>query len=402
MDKKILMSLVLFLSLSFFVSAQNNCTNSDGGINPYEYGEVIINGINFYPDACTNNVLDEWFCNENGEHEKIFFACQYGCENGACKKSSTEEATISCSVSPDGIISNIENNENDTLIREQRGRVWSKAKVDGGFLYTTDSPSCFHWIDYYNRFIHTNSCAPGNNCSIREPYCQGNSLQYNTLFCEHGCDNGVCLEWDGETVYFKKSCTDTDNGLNPYVRGKTTINETENSQTGHVDHCFTWNKDTNQYGQATNSCVGENCFLSESKCDTGTINILRKVYSCIEGCSNGACKSNAVETDFSVQVAASINFDWEKDTEDIENEEPIASEDSCNGCLSEENCFQFGHRKDGKFCSENKTFVSQLNPDSICENNWECSSNVCVSGKCIDEGFIQKILNWFKRLFGRN
>jgi len=72
---------------------------------------------------------------------------------------------------------------------------------------------------------------------------------------------------------------------------------------------------------------------------------------------------------------------------------------SCAGCLFDEKCYQFGYRKDAKYCSDSKNFTEQLNADSSCQNNFECSSNVCVSGKCISEGFIQKLLDWFKKLF---
>ena len=83
---------------------------------------------------------------------------------------------------------------------------------------------------------------------------------------------------------------------------------------------------------------------------------------------------------------------------------PQAISNICFGCLNSnsDTCYPLGYRKGGEFCSESKTFIVQSKADSTCDNNFECSSNVCVSSKCIDEGFIQKILNWFKRLFGGN
>jgi len=73
----------------------------------------------------------------------------------------------------------------------------------------------------------------------------------------------------------------------------------------------------------------------------------------------------------------------------------------CSGCELADNCYPFGYRKSGRFCSDEKLqFVEQKSSDTSCENNFECSSNVCVSGKCVSEGLLQKILNWFKRLFG--
>ena len=72
----------------------------------------------------------------------------------------------------------------------------------------------------------------------------------------------------------------------------------------------------------------------------------------------------------------------------------------CNGCLLEKTCYPLGYRKEGKFCSGNKEFIVQLEANSQCDNNFECESNVCVSGECISESFIRKIINLFKRVFG--
>ena len=87
-------------------------------------------------------------------------------------------------------------------------------------------------------------------------------------------------------------------------------------------------------------------------------------------------------------------------SEKIKEKTPEAVSNLCYGCLKETTCYPISYRKNGQFCSESKVFVNQLEADNACENNFECSSNVCVSGKCISEGFIQKIINWFKKLFG--
>ncbi len=71
-----------------------------------------------------------------------------------------------------------------------------------------------------------------------------------------------------------------------------------------------------------------------------------------------------------------------------------------NSCPLDKKCYPFGYRKTGKFCSDEGKFIEQLEGEKNCDNNFECSSNVCVNGECISEGFINKILNWFKRLFG--
>jgi len=71
-----------------------------------------------------------------------------------------------------------------------------------------------------------------------------------------------------------------------------------------------------------------------------------------------------------------------------------------DSCPLEEKCYPFGYRKEGKYCSDEGAFKEQLKEDEKCENNFECSTNVCVDGKCISSGFIQKIISWFRKLFG--
>ncbi len=85
----------------------------------------------------------------------------------------------------------------------------------------------------------------------------------------------------------------------------------------------------------------------------------------------------------------------------LEEVKEIKDIGSCdNGCALENKCYPLGYRKSGKYCSEDLEFVVQLDSDNACENNFECKSNVCVSGECVSEGFIKKIINWFKKLFG--
>lgn len=75
-------------------------------------------------------------------------------------------------------------------------------------------------------------------------------------------------------------------------------------------------------------------------------------------------------------------------------------EDCSSGCVLDNKCYPFGYRRSGEFCSDNGIFLSQLSADETCDNSFECDSNVCVSGKCVEAGLIQKIINWFKKIFG--
>ncbi len=70
----------------------------------------------------------------------------------------------------------------------------------------------------------------------------------------------------------------------------------------------------------------------------------------------------------------------------------------CNGCELGDKCYPMGYRKQGEYCSENYEFISQIG--GKCENSFESKSNLCISGECVEEGLMRKIIKWFKRLFG--
>ena len=78
------------------------------------------------------------------------------------------------------------------------------------------------------------------------------------------------------------------------------------------------------------------------------------------------------------------------------NETPIY----CNGCIIGNNCAPVGYRQEGKYCTLNSEFVSQLSADSSCENNFECSTNLCIDNKCVSSGLWQKFIRWLSRIFG--
>jgi len=70
----------------------------------------------------------------------------------------------------------------------------------------------------------------------------------------------------------------------------------------------------------------------------------------------------------------------------------------CNGCELGGKCYPMGYRKQGEYCSEDYEFISQIT--GKCENSFECKSNLCISGECVEEGLMRRIIKWFKRLFG--
>jgi len=84
----------------------------------------------------------------------------------------------------------------------------------------------------------------------------------------------------------------------------------------------------------------------------------------------------------------------------------------CTGCKVNGNCLPYGTRllQEGKaaFCNIDGAFEEQQDIGDLCQNNYECSSNQCSNGKCIDlsgqleetTGLLEKIFAWAKRIFG--
>ena len=63
-------------------------------------------------------------------------------------------------------------------------------------------------------------------------------------------------------------------------------------------------------------------------------------------------------------------------------------------------CPQLGFREGTKYCSLGDQWIEQKGSESICENNFECNSNLCIDGKCISSNLWQKFIRWLSRLFG--
>lgn len=78
----------------------------------------------------------------------------------------------------------------------------------------------------------------------------------------------------------------------------------------------------------------------------------------------------------------------------------------CDGCIYEDSCVSVGFRADGTYCALGGDMVPQKTETEACENSFECTSNYCLDGQCLEEGFFQKLIDWFymiiASLFGAN
>ena len=88
------------------------------------------------------------------------------------------------------------------------------------------------------------------------------------------------------------------------------------------------------------------------------------------------------------------------------------TEDSCSGtpkkcshqklligCTFENNCIPVSTRVNDKFCHIDATILNQKDAESNCNNNYECSSNLCIDSVCIEPGLFNKLIQWFNKLF---
>jgi hypothetical protein len=91
-----------------------------------------------------------------------------------------------------------------------------------------------------------------------------------------------------------------------------------------------------------------------------------------------------------------------------------ATQSGCySGCLYQASCIPFGYRlkneqNESVYCDISKEFKLQKRDNSSCQNDFECLSNQCVEGTCINlqktleetNTALQKIIDFLKKLFG--
>ena len=302
--------------------------------------------------TCSDQVL--YWVNSCNQLEDVKEACIYGCQNGACINATQE-------IEP----------QNQTCTDTDNGlNYYIKGTTDiaplsaGGEAIDYCDSTSGQLIEYF-------CTSDGSN--------GGASSKFYT--CPSGCSDGACL------------CYDSD-GLDYYTLGEVNGNFQGTEGFNDKDYCVYYNPQTGT-DEKVASCKNEPqnyCSIREYHCD-GQNSIGLTINTCPLGCDNGACiKFNPTAETGPIEIPTILSNETVK---------PLSTSiDICNGCISENKCYTLGYRRIGQYCSENTTFIPQLEADSTCDNNFECSSNVCVSGKCISESFIQKILNWFKRLFG--
>ena len=351
--------LSIFIFTSFVYAA---CSETDSGVDLYTKGTVTGNWLGdinksseTHEDFCSDNnasVLQEYTCEETDRGSGIYglvqsgVECVRGCNDGAC-------IPISCEDSDNG----------DKFYTK------GSVKVVAEGIEDRDDDTCVS-----NKVLAEQSCVSGQ--------------QKTTMFnCPGNCINGACVKI--------QTCSDSDGGNNIFEKGNLVANIISSS-TGELERV-----------ESTDSCVGsggvEMTNVIETYCiddGMGGQNFNSVSARCLNGCVDGACIKIEPTEKTGPIILPTLPEETNQDSGNLTN---LAEEDKtafCSGCLLGNKCYPFGYRKEENYCSDDNKFIVQLETDNSCDNSFQCSSNVCVSGKCVSPSLLEKIFDWFKRLFG--
>lgn len=104
--------------------------------------------------------------------------------------------------------------------------------------------------------------------------------------------------------------------------------------------------------------------------------------------------------------------DENKPEDKPEQQLPHKDEVCEDGCKKEDMCLGIGLRlisdESPVYCDLDGELKHQKGEDVSCQNNYECESNTCQSGACVDlqeqlkrqMGMLERILMWFEKIFG--
>ena len=327
------------------------CSDPDGGKKIYEYAHTY--GFRSYSsaedpsrdlrirtggsDGCTSDKqLVEHYCSEEGYIQTEYIDCANGCSNGVCIKGDPVREQITC------IFENSDE-EQECYLAGQFG------PADEG----------------------TKFCRGVEKCDIKFSDYEGEEITWKST-----CGSYQYTKQDGEDEKIEFDCK----------TGETTPGEIENrgfrfaswecyDGEGQKSEDKTSCKPSELWQKYAKDFCEDSCYEDGSKCGVNSFSVWNECYLGFE--------------DFLVIEEAT-------ETE-IEKGIGLICKDSCP---LEGKCYPFGYRKEGEYCSDEGGFVGQRSGDTSCDNNFECSSNVCVDDGCVSAGLMRRILNWFRRLFG--
>jgi len=114
-------------------------------------------------------------------------------------------------------------------------------------------------------------------------------------------------------------------------------------------------------------------------CENNSLCLNSVTYRCIDdGTTESYCKSTSAKNCLPCSDGCKNNQCVNSSTFPVSN---VSSN------ISQKECEQIGLRENGKYCSSQYFLINQKNDDSLCENNFECKSNVCLNTICGEKKF---------------
>lgn len=193
--------LFLIFLISFSSSFALACIDSDNGRNITVRGEVefMNDGVlTVNHDKCVMlkdndlKTMQEYYCNDRGEVKSVYIACKTMCIEGRCVSEAELDDLLGCTDGDSGIHPYVKSNTT-------------------GRISTQTSVSLFN--DY---------CVAGNESLLMEYYCYRDEyVGYELIECDAGCSEGRCnfetnvdLTCDGEYFrYFREQGNDVERGI---------------------------------------------------------------------------------------------------------------------------------------------------------------------------------------------
>ncbi len=336
-------------------SLQNiGCSDSDGGKNYYVQGKVgaenLANGIEY--DICNTRVdlvgsLREFYCEDGLATETRFF-CPDGCFDGACIGGEVTEIEIS-----------------DDNFRYAKWECY-----DGTFESQGEESSCKPtglWKAYAEQF-----CV--GKCSEETGKCGVNSFSIGGE-----CSDGIELTEGGSLGGLGEVPLEIYLNELERVVGELLILVGESDLTNVIDSLI--------YEIEENAGLNDRIKILVERLKQ--LEIQLESDDELKLFNEAKSLTNKIKARLSSGSFEGTSF----------REDTLICK---NSCPFENSCLPIGVRTDGKYCNIKGELTSQLEGDDSCNNSFECGSNVCVNSQCIDEGFIKKIINFFRNLFGSN
>jgi hypothetical protein len=248
--------------------------------------------------------------------------------------------------------------------------------------------------------------------NLLEYYCSLGQTTFESFDCPYGCEDGVCLSFYEEEELIEVLETKEEEEIEssiecPQRTCKVVSVECIGTNILVVEECKI-------YIQKDNGCeeiITSKSRINKNACEEEESEELIECQGCQLNQDTCVPFGTRIEKD-NIGYYCSIERKMLQQNEDsisCQNTYECVSNNCkgsvctpiCSGCLDEKNvCIPFGTRTKTQYCDIDYSFQDQKLEDVNCNNNYECSTNVCVNNQCISPNLIQKIIMWFQKLFG--